>query len=80
MAGTNPVRLENVYSGVSDFSTSADLTMALAGARAGAVLRLAAPVAPFVLTLANPKIGAVASFVGIVRDVNEGGAVQEMTL
>ncbi|MCI3952371.1 MAG: molybdopterin synthase subunit MoaE [Burkholderiales bacterium] len=32
------------------------------------------------LRRANPKIGAVASFVGIVRDVNEGGAVQEMTL
>jgi molybdopterin synthase catalytic subunit len=28
----------------------------------------------------NPKIGAVATFVGIVRDVNEGGAVAEMTL
>ena len=28
----------------------------------------------------NPKIGAVASFVGIVRDVNDGGAVAEMTL
>lgn len=28
----------------------------------------------------KPKIGAVASFVGIVRDVNEGEAVQEMTL
>ena len=28
----------------------------------------------------NPKIGAVASFVGIVRDVNEGKAVSEMTL
>ena len=28
----------------------------------------------------NPKIGAVASFVGVVRDVNEGGAVAEMTL
>lgn len=32
------------------------------------------------LRRANPTIGAVASFVGIVRDVNEGGAVQEMTL
>ena len=32
------------------------------------------------LRRANPKIGAVASFVGIVRDVNDGGAVQEMTL
>lgn len=29
---------------------------------------------------ANPKIGAVASFVGVVRDVNEGDAVAEMTL
>jgi molybdopterin synthase catalytic subunit len=28
----------------------------------------------------NPAIGAVASFVGIVRDVNEGDAVSEMTL
>lgn len=28
----------------------------------------------------NPKIGAVASFVGVVRDVNDGGAVAEMTL
>jgi molybdopterin synthase catalytic subunit len=28
----------------------------------------------------NPKIGAVASFVGIVRDVNEGDAVTGMTL
>ena len=28
----------------------------------------------------NPKIGAVASFVGIVRDVNEGDAVAGMTL
>jgi molybdopterin synthase catalytic subunit len=32
------------------------------------------------LRRANPKIGAVASFVGIVRDVNEGGAVADMTL
>ena len=32
------------------------------------------------LRRANPKIGAVASFVGIVRDVNEGDAVAEMTL
>ena len=29
---------------------------------------------------ANPAIGAVASFVGVVRDVNEGDAVAEMTL
>ena len=28
----------------------------------------------------NPKIGAVASFIGVVRDVNDGGAVAEMTL
>jgi molybdopterin synthase catalytic subunit len=28
----------------------------------------------------NPKIGAVASFVGVVRDVNDGGRVAEMTL
>ena len=32
------------------------------------------------LRLGNPKIGAVASFIGIVRDVNEGDAVAEMTL
>lgn len=28
----------------------------------------------------NPQVGAVASFVGIVRDVNDGGTVAEMTL
>ena len=28
----------------------------------------------------NPKIGAVASFVGVVRDMNDGDAVAEMTL
>jgi len=28
----------------------------------------------------NPRIGAVASFVGVVRDLNEGDAVAEMTL
>jgi len=28
----------------------------------------------------NPKIGAVASFIGVVRDLNEGGTVAEMTL
>jgi molybdopterin synthase catalytic subunit len=28
----------------------------------------------------NPKIGAVASFIGVVRDLNEGGDVAEMTL
>jgi molybdopterin synthase catalytic subunit len=28
----------------------------------------------------NPKVGAVASFIGTVRDVNEGDTVTEMTL
>ena len=28
----------------------------------------------------DPKIGALASFIGLVRDVNEGGAVAEMSL
>ena len=28
----------------------------------------------------NPKIGAVASFIGVVRDVNDGSGVVEMTL
>jgi len=28
----------------------------------------------------NPKVGAVASFIGVVRDVNEGDAVAGMTL
>ncbi|PUA18485.1 molybdopterin synthase catalytic subunit MoaE [Glaciimonas sp. PCH181] len=28
----------------------------------------------------NPKIGAVVSFVGAVRDINEGSAIAEMTL
>ena len=28
----------------------------------------------------NPGIGAIASFIGVVRDVNEGDAVAEMTL
>jgi molybdopterin synthase catalytic subunit len=28
----------------------------------------------------NPKIGAVASFIGVCRDVNDGGAVTKMTL
>lgn len=32
------------------------------------------------LRRANPKIGAVASFVGVVRDMNDGGTVHEMTL
>ena len=28
----------------------------------------------------DPKVGAVASFVGVVRDMNDGGTVAEMTL
>jgi molybdopterin synthase catalytic subunit len=32
------------------------------------------------LRRANPKIGAVATFIGVVRDVNEGGSVDEMAL
>src|SRR5688500_7643936 len=28
----------------------------------------------------NPAVGAVASFIGVVRDVNDGDAVSEMTL
>ena len=32
------------------------------------------------LRRANPAVGAVASFVGIVRDVNEGAAIEAMTL
>lgn len=28
----------------------------------------------------NPKIGAVASFIGLVRDVNDGDQIREMTL
>jgi molybdopterin synthase catalytic subunit len=28
----------------------------------------------------NPKIGAIASFIGLVRDVNEGERIQKMTL
>ena len=28
----------------------------------------------------NPKVGAVASFVGVVRDLNDGGSVGRMTL
>jgi molybdopterin synthase catalytic subunit len=32
------------------------------------------------LTRGNPKIGAVASFIGVVRDVNDGDTVAEMTL
>ena len=33
-----------------------------------------------VLRQANPRIGAIASFVGVVRDLNEGDAVAEMIL
>ena len=33
-----------------------------------------------VLRRGDPKIGAIASFIGLVRDVNEGDAVSEMTL
>ena len=29
---------------------------------------------------ANPKVGAVAAFIGLVRDVNEGSSVSQMTL
>ena len=29
---------------------------------------------------ANPRVGAVASFIGLVRDINEGSDVSEMTL
>jgi molybdopterin synthase catalytic subunit len=32
------------------------------------------------LRMGNPKVGAVASFVGIVRDINEGDAVSGMIL
>ena len=32
------------------------------------------------LRRANPKIGAIASFIGVVRDMNDGDAVTEMTL
>jgi molybdopterin synthase catalytic subunit len=32
------------------------------------------------LRAANPKIGAVASFIGVVRDVNDGDQVAAMTL
>ena len=28
----------------------------------------------------NPKVGAVASFIGVVRDMNEGASVADMTL
>ena len=42
------------------------------------VFDLAAEVAA--LYLSNPKVGAVASFLGLVRDVNDGLAVSAMTL
>jgi molybdopterin synthase catalytic subunit len=32
------------------------------------------------LRAGNPRVGAVASFIGVVRDVNDGGAVAGMTL
>ncbi|MBB3212399.1 molybdopterin synthase catalytic subunit [Herbaspirillum sp. Sphag1AN] len=32
------------------------------------------------LRLSNPKVGAVVSFVGTVRDLNDGASVSEMTL
>jgi molybdopterin synthase catalytic subunit len=32
------------------------------------------------LRAGNPRIGAMASFVGVVRDINEGDAVSELTL
>lgn len=32
------------------------------------------------LTRGNPRVGAVASFIGLVRDVNEGAGVAAMTL
>jgi molybdopterin synthase catalytic subunit len=32
------------------------------------------------LRAGNPRIGAVASFIGLVRDVNDGEAVRELTL
>lgn len=32
------------------------------------------------LRLGNPGIGAIASFIGVVRDLNEGDSVAEMTL
>jgi molybdopterin synthase catalytic subunit len=28
----------------------------------------------------NPKVGAVASFIGVVRDMNDGDSVADMTL
>jgi molybdopterin synthase catalytic subunit len=32
------------------------------------------------MRLGNPKIGAIASFIGVVRDINEGDSVATMTL
>lgn len=32
------------------------------------------------LHIANPKVGAVASFLGLVRDINEGDGVRTLTL
>jgi molybdopterin synthase catalytic subunit len=32
------------------------------------------------LRAANPRIGAIATFIGVVRDVNEGDAVAQLTL
>ncbi|MFZ9528560.1 MAG: molybdopterin synthase catalytic subunit MoaE [Burkholderiales bacterium] len=32
------------------------------------------------MRIGNPKIGAIASFVGVVRDINEGDSVATMTL
>src|SRR4029450_2759924 len=32
------------------------------------------------LRRANPKVGAVASFIGVVRDVNDGDSIRDMTL
>jgi molybdopterin synthase catalytic subunit len=32
------------------------------------------------LRAGNPRIGAIASFIGVVRDLNEGDSVAEMTL
>ena len=32
------------------------------------------------LRAGNPRIGAIASFIGVVRDLNEGDAVAELTL
>ena len=33
-----------------------------------------------VLRKNNPKVGAVASFIGVVRDMNDGDSVADMTL